>query len=41
VLESLLFETGYQAVVLHRVASWFKRRASRFSVPPSPAGTSS
>jgi len=26
VLESLLFETGYQAVVLHRIAHWFKRR---------------
>jgi len=25
VLESLLFETGYQAVVLHRAAHWFKR----------------
>jgi len=25
VVESLLFETGYQAVVLHRVAHWFKR----------------
>jgi len=25
VLESLLFDTGYQAVVLHRLASWFKR----------------
>lgn len=25
VLESLLFENGYQAVVLHRLASWFKR----------------
>lgn len=25
VLESLLFETGYQAVVLHRLAHWFKR----------------
>jgi serine O-acetyltransferase len=25
VLESLLFETGYQAVVLHRVAHWCKR----------------
>ncbi len=24
VLESLLFETGYQAVVLHRLAHWFK-----------------
>lgn len=26
VLESLLFENGYQAVVLHRVAAWFKHR---------------
>ncbi len=26
VLESLLFETGYQAVVLHRIAHWFKAR---------------
>ncbi len=26
VLESLLFETGYQAVVLHRLAHWFKSR---------------
>jgi serine O-acetyltransferase len=26
VLESLLFESGYQAVVLHRLAHWFKRR---------------
>ena len=25
-IESLLFETGYQAVVLHRVAHWFKSR---------------
>ena len=25
VLESLLLETGYQAVVLHRCAHWFKR----------------
>jgi len=24
VLESLLFETGYQAVVLHRLARWFE-----------------
>lgn len=24
VIESLLFETGYQAVVLHRIAHWFK-----------------
>jgi serine O-acetyltransferase len=26
VVESLLFETGYQAVVLHRLAHWFKAR---------------
>jgi serine O-acetyltransferase len=26
VVESLLFENGFQAVVLHRVAHWFKRR---------------
>ena len=26
VLESLLFENGYQAVVLHRLAAWFKLR---------------
>ena len=26
VLESLLFENGYQAVVLHRLAHWFKSR---------------
>ena len=26
VVESLLFENGYQAVVLHRFAHWFKRR---------------
>jgi serine O-acetyltransferase len=26
VLESLLFENGYQAVVLHRFAHWFRRR---------------
>ena len=25
VLESLAFDTGYQAVVLHRLAHWFKR----------------
>src|ERR1044072_6366863 len=24
VVESLLFETGYQAVVLHRIGHWFK-----------------
>src|SRR4051794_27070724 len=26
VIESLLFETGYQAVVLYRIAHWFKSR---------------
>lgn len=26
VLESLLFENGYQAVVLYRIAHWFRRR---------------
>jgi serine O-acetyltransferase len=26
VLESLLFDNGYQAVVLFRISSWFKRR---------------
>jgi serine O-acetyltransferase len=26
VLESLLFENGYQAVLLHRIAHWFKSR---------------
>lgn len=26
VVESLLFENGYQAVVLHRLAHWFKQR---------------
>jgi serine O-acetyltransferase len=26
VIESLLFENGYQAVVLHRIAHWFKSR---------------
>ena len=26
VLESLLFDNGYQAVVLHRIAHWFKAR---------------
>ncbi|HET9226376.1 MAG TPA: serine O-acetyltransferase [Thermoanaerobaculia bacterium] len=25
VIESLLFENGYQAVVLHRIAHWFKK----------------
>ncbi|MDH3404800.1 MAG: hypothetical protein OEP45_14365, partial [Acidobacteriota bacterium] len=26
VIESLLFENGYQAVVLHRFAHWFRSR---------------
>lgn len=33
VLESLLFETGYQAVVLHRLAHWFKRHRIPFCGP--------
>lgn len=33
VLESLLFDTGYQAVVLHRLASWFKRHRVPFFGP--------
>jgi len=33
VLESLLFENGYQAVVLHRVAHAFKRRRIPFLGP--------
>lgn len=33
VLESLLFENGYQAVVLHRIAHWFKRRGVPFFGP--------
>ncbi|MBP1643228.1 MAG: serine O-acetyltransferase [Acidobacteria bacterium] len=33
VLESLLFETGYQAVVLHRLAHWFKARGIPFFGP--------
>ena len=33
VIESLLFENGYQAVVLHRVAHWFKRRGVPFLGP--------
>jgi serine O-acetyltransferase len=32
-VESLLFENGYQAVVLYRIARWFKRRR----VPVLPA----
>lgn len=30
VIESLLFENGYQAVVLYRIASWFKRHRIPF-----------
>lgn len=33
VLESLLFENGYQAVVLHRIAHWFKSRKIPFLGP--------
>ncbi len=33
VIESLLFENGYQAVVLYRMASWFKRRRVPFFGP--------
>ncbi len=33
VLESLLFENGYQAVVLYRIAHWFKRRRVPFFGP--------
>lgn len=33
VLESLLFENGFQAVVLHRIAHWFKRRRIPFFGP--------
>ncbi len=33
VLESLLFENGYQAVVLYRLAHWFKRRGIPFFGP--------
>ncbi len=33
VLESLLFENGYQAVVLYRLASWFKRHRIPFFGP--------
>lgn len=33
VVESLLFETGYQAVVLHRIAHAFKRRGIPFFGP--------
>ena len=33
VLESLLFENGYQAVVLHRIAHWFRSRNIPFLGP--------
>ncbi len=33
VLESLLFENGYQAVVLYRLSSWFKRNGIPFFGP--------
>ena len=33
VLESLLFENGYQAVVAYRLASWFKHRRIPFFGP--------
>lgn len=33
VVESLAFDTGYQAVVLHRLAHWFKRRRIPFFGP--------
>jgi serine O-acetyltransferase len=33
VLEALLFDAGYQAVVLHRLASWFKRHGVPFFGP--------
>jgi serine O-acetyltransferase len=33
VIESLLFENGYQAVVLYRIASWFKHRGVPFLGP--------
>jgi len=33
VIESLLFENGYQAVVLYRMASWFKHRGIPFLGP--------
>ncbi len=33
VLESLLFENGFQAVVLYRLAHWFKRRGIPFFGP--------
>ena len=33
IVESLLFENGYQAVVLHRIAHWWKRRGIPFVGP--------
>ncbi|MGH9464578.1 MAG: serine O-acetyltransferase [Thermoanaerobaculia bacterium] len=33
VVESVLFENGYQAVILHRLAHWFRRRR----IPVMPA----
>ena len=33
VIESLLFENGYQAVVLHRIAHWFKSNGIPFFGP--------
>ena len=33
VIESLLFENGYQAVVLHRMAHWFRSRRIPFVGP--------
>ena len=33
VIESLLFENGYQAVVLHRIAHWFKSHRIPFCGP--------
>ena len=33
VIEGLLFENGFQAVVLHRVAHWFRSRTIRFLGP--------
>jgi len=33
VLESLLFDNGYQAVLLHRLAHWFRRRRIPFVGP--------
>lgn len=33
IVESLLFENGYQAVVLHRIAHWFKSRRVPFFGP--------